>query len=73
MRTTDLDRQWQDLMSLCTKEIELSARSHPRLLRLIAKEIERVASEMGFAEALIERREFRAVREGKHISRIITS
>lgn len=73
MRLTELDRQWHELMALCAKEKEyLSSRSHPRLVRLVTKEIERIAAEMGFAQALIQRREFRAVRDGKHITRIIT-
>jgi hypothetical protein len=72
MRLTELDRQWHELMALCAKEKEfLSARSHPRLVRLVTKEIERIAAEMGFAQGLIQRREFRAVRDGKHITNII--
>ena len=74
MLWSELDLKWQHLMALCAKEKELLAsRAHPRLARFITNELEQLASEMGFAAALIERREFRAVREGRHIIRIITS
>jgi hypothetical protein len=74
MPSRTLNQQWEALMALCAKEKELlSAHSHPRLLRLVTKEIEQIASEMGFSQSLIQRREFRAVREGRHITRVITS
>jgi hypothetical protein len=74
MRITELDRKWQELMSLCSKEKEyLAARSHPKLVRLVSKEIDRIASEMGFSEALIQKREFRAERDGEHIIRLLLS
>jgi hypothetical protein len=72
MRRTKLDRQWEDLMSLCGKEKEfLAARSHPKLMRLVSREIEKIASAMGFSPEQIERREFRAERDGEHIVRLI--
>jgi hypothetical protein len=72
MRVTELDRKWQELMSLCGKEKEfLAAQSHPKLVRLVSKEIDRVASELGFSEAQIRNREFRAERDGDHIIRLL--
>jgi hypothetical protein len=72
MRRTKLDRDWEDLISLCGKEHELlAARSHPKLLRLVSREIEKIASAMGFSPEQIEKREFRAERDGAHIVRLI--
>ncbi len=72
MRVTKLDRKWQELMTLCGKEQEfLAAGSHPKLLRLVSKEIDRIATDMGFSAGQIEKREFRAEREGEHIIRLI--
>jgi hypothetical protein len=72
MRRTKLDREWEDLISLCGKEQELlAARSHPKLLRLVSREIEKIASAMGFSPEQIEKREFRAERDGAHIVRLI--
>jgi hypothetical protein len=72
MRRTRLDREWEDLMSLCGKEQELlAARSHPRLLRLVSREIEKMAAAMGFSPEQIKKREFRAERDGDHIVRLI--
>ena len=74
MRPTELDRKWQELMSLCVKEKELtSARSHPKVLRLVSREIDRIASDMGFSPGQIQKREFRAERDGDHIVGIIRS
>ena len=74
MRLTDLDRKWQELMSLCRKEKELvSARSHPKVLRLVSREIDRLASDIGFSPGQIQKREFRAERDGEHIVRILRS
>jgi hypothetical protein len=72
MRVTELDRKWQELMTLCAKEKELLAsRSHPRLLKLLSREIDRAAAALGFGPVQIEKREFRAERERGHIVRII--
>ena len=57
---------------MCAKEKELlSSRSHPKLLKLLAREIEKSASALGFTPGQIEKREFRAERERGHIVRII--
>jgi len=59
-------------MSLCSKEKELlSTHAHPKLLRFVSKEVERVASGMGFSAGQIQKREFRAERDGEHIVRLI--
>ena len=69
----ELDRRWQDLMSMCTREQEYKTEHrHPKLLRLITQQIDRLAAEMGFSEQQIKRREFRASRDGGHISRVFT-
>jgi hypothetical protein len=74
MRRTKLDRQWEDLMSLCVKEKEfIAGRSHPKLRRLVSREIEKIASAMGFGPEQIEKREFRAERDGEHIVRLIVA
>jgi hypothetical protein len=72
MRRTKLDCQWEDLMSLCGKEKDYVATgSHPKLLRLVSREIEKMAAAMGFSPEQIEKREFRAERDGEHIVRLI--
>jgi hypothetical protein len=72
-RLTQLDKQWQELISLCAKEKEFRAENrHLKLVRVISERIEQLAAEMGFSDRLIQRREFRAEKNGDHISRIIT-
>jgi hypothetical protein len=72
-RLSQLDKQWQELMSLCAREKEFRAEnSHPKLLGVVTQRIEQLATEMGFSQRLIQRREFRAERAGDHISRILT-
>jgi len=71
-RPTTLDKQWQRLMSLCESESKLRCDGgHPKTLKLIASDIEQLAGEMGFNTRRIESRDFRAVREGDHIVRIV--
>jgi len=72
-RITPLDKQWQQLMALCEKESTLrSDGSHPRLLKLIASDIDRLAAEMGFSPRRVASRDFRAHRDGDHIVGLIT-
>lgn len=69
---TALDRQWQQLMALCENESKLREDGgHPRLLRHVSSEIDRLAGEMGFKPRQIVDREFRAHRKGDHILAII--
>jgi hypothetical protein len=71
-RPSQLDKQWQALMSLCQKEAEFkSAARHPKLLRFIDEQIEQLAAEMGFSNRQIKTREFRADRDGLRIIRIL--
>lgn len=71
-KVTLLDRQWQELMTLCAEETKYRAeRNHPRLLRLITARIGGLAAEMGFSERRIATRDFRAERDRDHITRII--
>jgi hypothetical protein len=72
-RLTELDRQWQQLMSLCEKEKEFkSTRRHPKLLRFVTEQIDQLSAEMGFTPRQVERREFRAVKDRGHIVRLLT-
>ena len=73
MRETTLDRKWQELMSLCRKETEFKEEDrHPKLARFIAREIDRLARELGFPDHQIQHREFRAEKSGDHIVRLLT-
>jgi hypothetical protein len=72
-KTTSLDKQWQQLMVLCESESKFrSAGEHARLLKLLAREIDELASLMGFSPRRIATRDFRARREGGHIIGIFT-
>jgi hypothetical protein len=71
-RATALDKQWRELMSLCESEAKLLAGGgHPRLSKLIARQIDELARDMGFNERTIVTRDFRAERDGDHIVKII--
>ena len=71
-RRTDLDKQWQELMYLCNKESEyVKDSTHPKLRILLKQQIESLAAEMGFTPQQIEKRQFRAERDGRHIVRIL--
>jgi hypothetical protein len=71
-KVTLLDKQWQELMTLCAEEAKYRADAdHPKLLRLIVSRLENLASEMGFSERRIATRDFRAERDRDHIARII--
>lgn len=70
-RQEELDRHWQDLMSMCQREQEyLAEHRHPKLLRFITEQIDQLAADMGFSEQQIKKREFRAAKDGEHISRL---
>ena len=72
MRKTPLEKQWDDLMSLCRKEVELQAAgNHPRLLKLVSREIDDLARTMNFSERRIVTRDFRAERQDDRIIRIV--
>lgn len=72
MKQKVLDQQWDHLMDLCQREKELAGGDHATLLRLVGKEIDRLAAEMGFTPRQVADREFRAVRENGRIVRVVT-
>jgi len=72
-KITGLDKQWQQLMTLCESESKMQKDGpHPRLLKLLDSDIAELAAQMGFDERRIASREFRAQRDGDHIVAIIT-
>jgi hypothetical protein len=71
-RSSQLDKQWQELMWLCAKEKEFRTdHPHPKVLKLVSKQIDELAAAMGFSHSQIQTREFRAVRDGERIIRAI--
>jgi hypothetical protein len=72
-KLTLLEKQWQELMTLCADEAKFNAEgNHAKLLNVIASRIEELAAEMGFSGRRIVTRDFRAERDGDRILRIIT-
>jgi hypothetical protein len=73
VKISELDKNWQELMFLCNKEEEYAReKNHPKLLAHIRRQIEKLAGDMGFTPAQIRSRQFRAERDGQHITRILT-
>jgi hypothetical protein len=71
-RITSIDKQWQQLMALCESESKFrNEGGHSRLLKLLASDIEALATEMGFSPHRIATRDFRAERDGHHIVGIV--
>jgi hypothetical protein len=71
-KLTVLDKQWRELMTLCESEAKFRAKGdHPRLSKLLARQIDELAAQMGFGARRITTRDFRAERDGDHIVRII--
>lgn len=71
-RESELDRQWMELMALCTREKEYrSSNRHPKLLRFISAQIDQLADVMGFSQQQIKTREFRAEKMGERVVRIL--
>jgi len=57
---------------MCQREKEYVAEGrHPKLLRFISEQIDRLAADMGFSERQIRSREFRAAKDGEHIARLL--
>ena len=72
-KITALDKQWRHLMTLCESESRMRKDGgHPRLLKLLAADIEQLGAEMGVDARRIASREFRAHRDGDHIVALIT-
>ena len=73
MRRTHLDAKWNELMTLSRNESEFRRRgNHPKLVKFLGSQIERLAREMGFGPNQIQQREFRAVKEGDCVIRLLT-
>lgn len=73
-KSTQLDKEWAQLMSLCESEAKLrSEGGHPRLLKLISSDIDELARRMGFSAERIATRDFCAQRNGDHIIGILRS
>ena len=73
MRRTPRDVKWNELMALCRNEAEFQREGkHPKLVKFLGSQIVRLAREMGFGPDQIEQREFRAVKEGPHVVRVLT-
>ena len=71
MKRKLIDEQWDHLMDLCRREREMADGGHAKLLRLLSKEIDRLATEMGFSPRQVVDREFRAERANGRIVRLI--
>ena len=71
-KITPLDKQWDELMFLCRKESEFRKDGgHPKVLKLIARQIDELAVQMGFSLQITKTREFRSERRGGHIVNIV--
>ena len=67
-----LEKQWDELMLLCHREKEyLTDQTHRALVRVLARRIEELAREMGFSEAQIAGRNFRAEKTDGRITFLI--
>jgi hypothetical protein len=74
MQRSALDHKWDDLMTLCRREAELKrSATHPKLLRLLSRQIDIAARSLGFGEEEVRLREFRAEKEEGRVIRILTS
>ena len=68
-----LDRTWNALVALCDKEVELTRGGHhPKLAKLLGDQVEQLARELGFSPEQIQAREFRVVKNGRHVVKVIT-
>jgi hypothetical protein len=72
-RRTELERQWAELMLLCEREKEYSAEhTHRVLVEVLTRRIDDLARQMGFSEAQIQNRNFRAEKSDGRIASIDT-
>lgn len=59
-------------MVLCRLEAQYQKdAAHPRLLKLLDRDISELARSLGFSERQMKSREFRAEKDGSHIVRLI--
>jgi hypothetical protein len=68
----ELERQWDELMFLCQREKEyLAEKTHRVLVNVLTRRIDDLARQMGFSEAQIQDRNFRAEKsEGRTTSTV---
>jgi hypothetical protein len=72
-RHTPLQRQWDELMFLCQREKEyLTGQTHRVLVKVVTRRIDELARQMGFSEAQIQGRNFRADKTDGLITSIVT-
>ena len=72
-RHTLLQRQWDELMFLCQREKEyLTDQTHRVLVKVLTRRIDELARQMGFSEAQIQGRNFRAQKTYGRITSIVT-
>jgi hypothetical protein len=72
-RHTRLERQWDELMFLCQREKEyLTEQTHRVLVKVLTRRIDDLAREMGFGDAQIQSRNFRAEKTDGRITAIVT-
>jgi hypothetical protein len=71
-KITQLDRQWEELMSLCKREEDMRAEgTHPKLLKVVSRGIDDLAAQMGFSARRTRTREFRSEKSDGHIIGIV--
>jgi hypothetical protein len=71
-RRTELEQQWDELMFLCQREKEyVTEQTHRVLLKVLTRRIDELARQMGFSEAKIQSRNFRADNTDGHITSIV--
>jgi predicted YcjX-like family ATPase len=72
-RHTLLQRQWDELMFLCQREKDyLTDQTHRVLVKVLTRRIDELARQMGFSEAQIQGRNFRAEKTDGRITSIVT-
>jgi hypothetical protein len=73
LNITPLERQWNELMFLCQREKEyLTDQTHRVLVKVVTRRIDELAREMGFSEAQIQGRNFRADKTDGRVTSIVT-
>jgi hypothetical protein len=72
-RRRELERQWAELMLLCQRERGyLAERTNRVLVKVLTRRIDELARQMGFSEARIQGRNFRAEKADDRITSIVT-
>ena len=69
---TLLEKQWDELMLLCQREKQyLDEQTHRVLVKVLTRRIDELARQMGFKEAQIQNRNFRADKTDGRITSIV--